>query len=79
MMIPKNTRLDTWASSLVVDFPTDNVPQFYPVKNDEKAWKQWASILVQENSFANNGAPGPSAFKNAIEWSQAVFKAMASF
>lgn len=79
MMIPKDTRLDIWASSLVVDFPTDNIPQFVPLTDDEKEWKKWASLLVQENSFQNNGAPGPTVFKNAAEWSQAVFKSMASF
>jgi len=75
VMIPAGVSLEMWAASLVVDFPTDNIP----VLKGSGNWKQWASFLIQENSFANNGAPGPSLFKDWQSWAQAVFKAMASF
>lgn len=76
MMIPTNdTPLNIFVGSMVVDFPVDNVS----ISISEDNWKLWASFLVQENSFANNGAPNPSGFENKTQWAQAVFHSMASF
>lgn len=75
MMIPLHTNLSTWAASLVVDFPEDNIPLI----KSEDGWKNWGNLLVQETTFANNGAPGTSAFNEWMPWAQAVFKTMANY
>lgn len=76
MIIPlKDMPLNEFISSMVVDFPVDNVP----VSADNDNWKEWGSTLVQETSFANNGAPLPHGFKTRLEWEQALFNSMASF
>jgi hypothetical protein len=75
MMLPINTDLKTWAASLVIDFPADNIP-FYGAADD---WKKWGTFLIQENSFVNNGAPSPRSFNDWQTWAQAVFKQMANF
>jgi hypothetical protein len=37
MMLPKMTTLSTWAASLVVDFPNDNLPFL----EQEDKWREW--------------------------------------
>ena len=75
MILPKGITLKNFAASLIIDFPNDNIP----ILTDEKKWKKWGSLVVQETTFANNGAPGPGRFKDATQWTQALFKTMASF
>ena len=76
MMIPtKDTPLNLFIGSMVVDFPLDNVV----VSVDNDNWKLWGSNLIQETSFANNGAPSPHGFESRIEWEQALFNSMAAF
>jgi hypothetical protein len=74
MMMPTNTDLRTWASSLVIDFPNDNIP-FYPGDSD---WKTWGNFLIQENSFLANQAPGTSHFSDWKDWALAVYRQMAN-
>lgn len=74
MMLPILTDLKTWSSSLIIDFPNDNVP----ILSDEKKWKLWGNTLIQENSFAENGAPGTEKFDDWQSWAQSVFKQMAN-
>jgi hypothetical protein len=75
MMLPIGTTLKKWAASLIIDFPEDNIP----ILSNVEDWKKWGNMLVQENSFANNGAPGPNVFNDWQPWAMAVFKAMANF
>ena len=75
MMIPLNTTLSTWAASLIVDFPTDNIP----ILKDEKEWQKWGKLLIQETTFAENGAPGTSNFSEWKPWAQAVFNTMSNY
>jgi len=75
MMLPKFAELGTWAASLVIDFPTDNIPFL----KHEKDWKEWGNTLVQETSFSNSGAPGTSLYEEWVHWAEAVFKTMANF
>jgi len=75
MILPISIDLKTWAASLVIDFPNDNIPFL----DKEENWKEWGNSLVEENSFARNGAPGTQFFKNWKTWAQAVFKTMANF
>lgn len=76
MIIPKNGgSFNEFSSSLIIDFPKDNIPNF----RNEKDWREFGNLLVQENSFSKNGAPSPNGFKNRIEWEQALFQSMASY
>jgi hypothetical protein len=74
MTLPKDIPLLLWAASLIVDFPTDNIG----ILKDESKWREWGNFLVQEVSFANNGAPATHAYSDWQTWAQAVFKCMAS-
>ncbi len=74
MMLPINTDLKTWASSLVIDFPVDNIPLY---KSDSD-WRVWGNFLIQENSFSENHAPGTSMFNDWQEWAMAVFRQLAN-
>lgn len=76
MIIPsKDMPLSVFISSMVIDFPLDNVA----VSATDDDWKSWGRSLVQEASFANNGAPSPDGFETRFEWEQALFNSMASF
>jgi hypothetical protein len=72
MMIPTRSDLKTWASSLIVDFPQDNIPIF----TDESDWKRWGNLLIQEPSFARNAAPPTTGYSGSLDWAMAVFKVM---
>ena len=74
MMIPDFTNLSTWASSLIIDFPYDNIPFLI----DEENWKDWGNSLVQENSFSENNAPGTESYDNWKSWASTVFFTMAN-
>lgn len=76
MIIPnKDTKVSDFFQSLVIDFPTDNIPLVVSEDN----WQIYANSLAQEDSFSNNGAPGPNGFDDKTKWMQAVFHSMASF
>jgi hypothetical protein len=75
MIVPKDVTMKQFAASLVVSFPTDNIPFL----DKEENWKQWGNRLIQEQSFADNGAPSTDGFSNKLIWAQALFKTMASF
>lgn len=76
MIIPKKgSSFSDFVSSLIIDFPNDNIPSF----KNEKDWRKFGDYLVQENSFAKNGAPSPNGFKTRTEWEQAVFQSMSSY
>jgi hypothetical protein len=75
MMIPTYATLPEWAASLIIDFPSDNVP----VLSDENNWKIWGNLLIEENSFAINGAPGTQAYSEWMPWAQDLFYAMSNF
>ncbi len=69
MILPEFTNLPTWAASLIIDFPYDNVP----ILNDEKDWKDWGNLLIQEDSFIQNNAPGTDTFDNWKSWADELF------
>jgi len=75
MMIPRFTTLKQWAHSLVIDFPSDNIP----ILRNEEDWKGWGNMLIQENSFSSAGAPGTQNYSNWVEWAKDVFHTMANF
>lgn len=76
MIIPKKGgSFFEFSASLIIDFPKDDIPIF----RNEKDWKLFGNLLIQENSFAINGAPSPDGFKNRTQWEQALFQSMASY
>jgi hypothetical protein len=76
MIVPKKGgSFSDFVASLVIDFPTDNIPIF----TDEKDWVLFGNLLVQENSFAKNGAPSPNGFSSRTQWEQALFQSMSSY
>ena len=75
MMMPIHTDLQTWASSLIIDFPTQNVPLYH--EGDD--WKTWGNFLIQGSDFSENGAPGTEHFSEWNDWAMAVYRQMANF
>lgn len=74
MMFPVQTTLDIWRSSLVTDFPDDNIPG---LSGDD--WRHFGDSLAQEQSFEESGAPGTSGFNDWQSWAVAVFQTMANY
>lgn len=75
MMIPTEATLPNWAASLIIDFPSDNIPTLV----DEESWKLWGNTLVQENSFASNNAPGTNGYRDWRVWATDVYSVMSNF
>lgn len=74
MMLPVMTTFDSWAASLVIDFPTSNIP-LYTKGTD---WKTWGNLLSEENIFSQNGVPRTNGYSDPMEWAKAVFKQMSN-
>lgn len=72
MIIPTYMSLKDWSATLMVDFPTDNIPMLL----NEDDWKEWGSNLIQCDSFLENSAPAPTIYDNWRDWSMNVFYAM---
>jgi hypothetical protein len=72
MMLPDFTDFKTWANSLTIDFPTDDIPYLY----DENNWKQWGNTLIQTTSFSQNNAPSPENYSDSLKWAKDVFYSM---
>lgn len=72
MMIPNFVSLKNWSHSLIIDFPSDNIP----VLMDEENWKTWGNHLIQENSFSKNGAPSTKNYPDWKSWAKDIFKVM---
>lgn len=75
MILPIRISLKNWAASLIIDFPDDNIPL---LKNEED-WLNWGRFLIQENTFADNGAPDPSDYNDWNLWAIEVYKTMANY
>lgn len=76
MIIPKKGgSFYDFSSSLIIDFPQDNIP----IAQSEEDWISFGNLLVQENSFAKNGAPSPNGFSSRTQWEQALFQSMSSY
>lgn len=72
MMIPVFTTLKLWAASLIIDFPSDNIP----ILRDELLWKAWGDLLVQENSFSEQGAPSTNGYDDWKPWADEIYRVM---
>lgn len=72
MMIPDYTDFLSWAASLIIDLPNDNIPD---VSNSVE-WKEWGDRLVQENSFLVAGSPSTDGFSDWRSWARVVYFTM---
>lgn len=72
MIMPLHIEFPLWAHSLVVDFPTDNIPDFI----DGHDWRLWGDAVAEQKSFAESGAPGTHGFKEPLEWAMAIYFVM---
>lgn len=74
MMIPTFTDLKTWAASLLIDFPREDIPVL-----SNQDWKEWGDELVQTDAFNKEGAPGTHFYSDWKKWAEAVFYTMANY
>lgn len=74
MTLPVNIDFISWAHSLVVDFPLDNVP----LLREGDDWRTFGNTIAECTSFAKNGTPGTRGFTEPMSWAMAVFKQMAN-
>lgn len=72
MMIPEMTDLKTWASSLLIDFPTDDIPFL----NNDENWKEWGDQLSRCTTFMENNSPGTQYYSEWKSWAHRVFSCM---
>jgi hypothetical protein len=75
MMIPNGVTLLDWSASLIIDFPTDNVPAL----TNEEYWKEWGDEVVGLNSFSINEAPNTQGYSDWKSWANDVFLTMCNF
>lgn len=73
-MNPDQSTLEDWASSLVIDFPTDDIPSVW-----SGDWRSFGNALAQCDSFLKAGAPGTFSFNEWKPWAMAVFQTMVNF
>lgn len=74
MTLPINIDFTSWANSLVVDFPKENIPLY----REDDDWRLFGNVIAELTSFANNGTPGTENFEEPMAWAMAVFKQMAN-
>lgn len=75
MQVPRGTNLMSWARSLIIDYPADNIP----ILMDEKQWREWGYFLIQSNSFAKVGASSPATFKDWLSWASDLYRLLNSY
>ncbi len=71
MIQPVDISLTDWSSSLLIDFPDDNVP----ILLNEDDWKEWGNSLLTCESFISNGTPSPNEYSDWNEWALNVYLA----
>lgn len=75
MMVPDNATFYDWAHSLIIDFPGDDIPTL----TDENEWQLWGNLLVEQDSFAIDGAPSTFAYEDKWQWARDIYSAMTNF
>lgn len=74
MILPLHTNLAEWASSLIIDFPNDDIP----ILEKDTDWQLWGGFLVQEPSFEQAFAPSPYFYDDWRAWAIDVYYTMAN-
>lgn len=72
MIIPKFSTLERWAASLIVDFPSDNIP----LLRNGSDWRRWGNLVVREKSFSTQEAPVTNGFEDWKPWATEVYRVM---
>ena len=65
--LPQNMTFYDWASTLLTDFSTEEIP--IPPK-DEKGWQAWAQRVYARNLFNNDAVPSPLFYDNWRIWAE---------
>ena len=63
---------EQWSSSLVVDFPDEEIPS----NTEEENWKSFAAFVCSLNNFSAKGAPPPLLTDDWREWGKNLFRIM---
>lgn len=66
IVLPVGIDVLSWAASLVIDFPQDDIPRL----DDPDAWQEWGERLLQSPSFLT--APRPGDYADWVSWAQRV-------
>lgn len=74
MMIPDHTDIKTWFSSLLIDFPNDNIP----ILTDNKNWKSVGNHIIQGGIFATNSCPATDTYDEWLAWAKDFYFCMAN-
>jgi hypothetical protein len=74
MMIPEATDLRSWAASIIIDFPTDDIP----ILDNDENWKEWGDKLAGCTTFIENNSPSTHGYIDWKSWAERVFFCMSN-
>lgn len=69
IVLPIGMTFFNWASNLLIDFSTKEVP-IPPM--DDSGWKDWAMRVYARNLFSNDAIPNPQFFTDWRVWAMRV-------
>ncbi len=75
MIMPDSSSLSTWSSSVITDFPNDNVP----ILDDEEKWREWGDTISSCQTFATQACPATHNYEDWKSWAQDVYFSMSNF
>ena len=75
MVNPQGMDVLSWADTIFVDFPTDDIP----ILTDPYLWKTWGNDLVTCDTFTANNAPDTDDYDNWFSWAEQVYFSMANY
>ena len=75
MILPRDISFESWARSLIIDFPTDNIP----IYNEGEDWKLWGNLVCQQPNFSANAAPTTQGFEDKMIWAMSTYRQMNNF
>lgn len=73
MIIPEFINFIDWANSLIIDFPSENIPLI----SDENDWKSWGDFISSLDTFSKQNAPGTAAYQDKWTWAKDLYYVMA--
>ncbi len=73
IVLPVGISFYAWASTLLTDYSTKEIP--IP-PTDEKDWKSWSERVFARNLFSNDSVPDPNFFTDWRSWAMRVVQAV---